>query len=310
MKNFQRFRGFTLVELLVVIAIIGILVGLLLPAVQAAREAARRMQCSNNLKQLGLAIHNYESATQMAPRSHVLSNELGWTVAVLPYIEQINLYNQFNQNQGAYTQVGKNNPHGLIRMGSFLCPSSPADTMLLNAPHNVNPPDRIPQNTGASPFTTHYYALNGPRGTDPNGGTYPLQSTATHEGVATGGTGMLQWTQNVKFGGVTDGLSNTIMIGEMSWVSERFGSRFRTWLRGGGNGFSVAARNVVRTINAGLVANALVPYNDMPMGSMHTGGANFANGDGSVRFISQAIDFNLYRGLATRNYGEVVAVEN
>jgi prepilin-type N-terminal cleavage/methylation domain-containing protein len=310
MKILQRNRGFTLVELLVVIAIIGILVGLLLPAVQAAREAARRMQCTNNLKQIGLAIHNYESAAKLLPRSHHLSNELGWTVAILPYMEQTSLYNLFNQNQGSYTMVGKNDPHGLTRMPGYLCPSSPVETMLLNAPHNVNQPDRIPMNTGVAPFTTHYYGLNGPRGTDPNGGTYPLQSTATHEGVATAGTGMLQWVQNTKMANVTDGLSNTIMIGEMSWVSQKFGTRYRTWLRGGGNGFSVAARNVVRTINAGLVANALVPYNDMPMGSMHTGGANFANGDGSVRFISQSIDFNLYRGLATRDYGEVVTVEN
>ena len=101
--------GFTLVELLVVIAIIGILVGLLLPAVQAAREAARRMQCSNNLKQLGLAMLNYESSHKAFPSNNPLVVRPGdglryvqgpWTVAILPFMEQGNVYNQWNQNLG------------------------------------------------------------------------------------------------------------------------------------------------------------------------------------------------------------------
>src|SRR6188474_2683919 len=95
-------RAFTLVELLVVIAIIGVLVALLLPAVQAAREAARRMSCSNNLKQLSLALHNYEDTHKTLPPAGIDSNQMSWTVLLLPYMEQKPLYDQFNFNKGAW----------------------------------------------------------------------------------------------------------------------------------------------------------------------------------------------------------------
>src|SRR6187401_3085395 len=95
----RQLRGFTLVELLVVIAIIGVLVALLLPAVQAAREAARRMSCQNNLKQLGLACHNYADIVGVLPPAGTSSNEFSWCVHILPFIEQKNLYDQFNFNK-------------------------------------------------------------------------------------------------------------------------------------------------------------------------------------------------------------------
>ena len=98
----KRQSGFTLVELLVVIAIIGVLVALLLPAVQSAREAARRMSCSNNLKQLSLALHNYEDTHKTLPPAGIDSNQMSWTVLLLPYFEQQNLYDKFNFNKGAW----------------------------------------------------------------------------------------------------------------------------------------------------------------------------------------------------------------
>jgi prepilin-type N-terminal cleavage/methylation domain-containing protein len=125
-------RAFTLVELLVVIAIIGILVGLLLPAVQAAREAARRMQCANNLAQLGLAANNFEFTYGTLPsgvvnetgpiRYEPVGNHTSWTVRLLPYIEQTQAYEEFDQKLGAY--ASENTPVRLMRISSLLCPSS------------------------------------------------------------------------------------------------------------------------------------------------------------------------------------------
>ncbi|MEX0818470.1 MAG: DUF1559 domain-containing protein, partial [Pirellulaceae bacterium] len=138
----SKHRGFTLVELLVVIAIIGILVALLLPAVQAAREAARRMQCSNNLKQLGLALHNYHDTLKTFPPGYV-SNRPGvegssswcrsggvqgapWTALILPYMEQQNLHDQFNFNvpfQATSNQMAPPNSNVVIPLDTYSCPS-------------------------------------------------------------------------------------------------------------------------------------------------------------------------------------------
>ena len=299
-------RGFTLIELLVVIAIIAILIGLLLPAVQKVREAAARMKCQNNLKQLAIAGHSYHDATGTLPRSHVTTTQLSWIVYVLPYIEQDNLFKLINTAPGgSYTDTGRNNPHGLVRVSTVLCPSAPADKMLLSAPNNVNGPDRVPANTGEAPYTTHYYGITGPRGTNPATGAAYSTTSTNHEGVPIASQGMIQVTTDVKLAGVTDGTSNTLMFGEMSWVSPQYGSRYRSWLRGGDASVVVGARNVVNSVNAGLKANLISPYNDMPMGSHHTGGANFALGDGSVRFIRDGIALDTYRALASRDGGEV-----
>ncbi|MEQ1827002.1 MAG: DUF1559 domain-containing protein [Pirellula sp.] len=304
-------RGFTLVELLVVIAIIGILVGLLLPAVQAAREAARRMQCSNNVKQLGLSLMNYESAFKKFPRSHNVDHQLSWHVSVLPYIEQAAIASQISTVQGFYYLPGKNDPWGLTKLNFLHCPSAPLDKMSTATGENITATDLVPANTGVAPYTTHYYGLNGPRGINPvTGQAYPNQSTLLHETVPIAATGVFQAASDVGFGGIPDGSSNTILIGEMSyWAPLR--SRFRTWLRGGNGGlaFSVGTRNVVSGINSGLKADRRVPFNDVPMGSMHTGGAMFGNADGSVRFVSDSLDLATYFALASRNGAEVAQVE-
>jgi prepilin-type N-terminal cleavage/methylation domain-containing protein len=307
-----RRRGFTLVELLVVIAIIGILVALLLPAVQAAREAARRSQCTNNLKQLSLAVHNYHDTFKSLPPTWIRTNELSWIVLILPFMEQTPLYDQIDKSAGSYTMMGKNNPHGLTRIETLHCPSSAMQRMQTQSPpHNVNPPDLVPSGNGQPPYTTHYYGINGPRGVNPTT-TLPYRTLGTNfEGVPVSSEGMFQWVQKILLADVVDGTTNTFMLGEMSWNSPIYGTRYRSWLRGGDSGnsnaYAVCARNIVTKINTAKLAPAIAPYQDMPMGSMHPGGCNFALGDASVRFLAESIDMNIYRALASRDGGEPVS---
>ena len=301
-------RGLTQIELLVVISIIIILLILLLPAVQQAREVARRTQCRNNLKQIGLAVHNYHDIYNKVPPSFSSASRLAWTVSILPQIDHANLFSQFNFAAGAFSMVGKNQPHGLQRIATYLCPSSPVERMETTAPSAPNVADLVPPvSSGTAPYTTHYYGLNGPRGIDPiTRVEFLTQSEESHEGAGIGVEGMSIASASLGFRDVTDGLSNTAMIGELSWVNRATGSRFRSWLRGGQDlTLAVSSRNIVRPINSGLKMNALSPFNDMPMGSHHAGGAHFVLADGSIRFLSDEIDMNIYLGLSTRGGGEI-----
>src|SRR3954454_5903389 len=133
-------RAFTLVELLVVIAIIGVLVALLLPAVQAAREAARRMQCQNNLKQIGLASHNHHDVVGELPRAYSPVTGLSWHVYILPYIEQQALYNNFDLTtaNNTHTSANRNDPYGLVILKAYQCPSCPVKRQAFGGVNNTN----------------------------------------------------------------------------------------------------------------------------------------------------------------------------
>jgi prepilin-type N-terminal cleavage/methylation domain-containing protein len=313
-----RRSAFTLIELLVVIAIIAILIGLLLPAVQKVREAAARMQCSNNLKQIGLAAHNYHDQLGRVPPAFDARTGLSWHVLILPFIEQDNLFRQFDMTNASVSHgiTGRNNPHGLVRIKTYQCPSSTVTNQLFGAPHNSNgTTDLIPANTGQPAAVPHYYGVNGPRGTNPAGGTYPT-GTSLHEGVPVATSGMFQRDTPVSLTGVTDGTSNTMMVAEMSWVSNNFGTRYRSWVRGGDEyagvvagrpSFVVSGRNLTNPINGMQTANLIAPFNDMPFGSMHTGGMMACFGDGSVRFLRQSLSMTTYRALGSRDGGEVLA---
>jgi prepilin-type N-terminal cleavage/methylation domain-containing protein/prepilin-type processing-associated H-X9-DG protein len=312
-------NAFTLIELLVVIAIIAILIGLLLPAVQKIREAANRMKCSSHLKQIGLACHNYHDTNGKLPPAYDAATGLSWHVLVLPFIEQDNLYRMFDFADPSFlhTAPNRNNPHGLVKIAIYQCPSCPLKVQAFGAPNNTNgPSDYIPPGSGVPAAIPHYYGVNGPRGTNPTTGqTYPT-GTASHEGVRAATSGMFQRDGELNLAAVTDGTSNTIMVAEMSWISPQFGTRYRSWVRGGEEyagvvtgrpAFVVSCRNVTNGINSIFRANLIVPYNDVPFGSMHPGGMNAAFGDGSVRFLKQTLTITTYRALASRDGGEVLS---
>ncbi len=311
-------RGFTLVELLVVIAIIGILVGLLLPAVQAAREAARRMQCSNNLKQNGLALHNYESSFKTFPPAGIDTNQMSWAVMLLPYLEQTNLYNQFDFSQGNWQgpspTFNRTATVKGVNIGSYQCPSSTPDThfSLFNVTHSNPLVNESDIRTG------HYHAVLGPFGTNPvSGQPYEFLGSVGTTGFGpvctTGAFGAHDKVSATKFvakknpiSSMTDGTSNTLMLGEFSWKGylywRPFTRGFYTDTRGT---LAYLSKNVTYPINSKFS----LEWNDASFGSMHTGGAQFVRGDGSVHFVAESMDMITYRAAASARGGETVALE-
>lgn len=293
---------FTLRSIFVLMTCAGVACAILFPLLHYGRENARRMGCSNNLKQLVLGIHNYHDTVKRIPRSFHPHSQLSWTVALIPYLEATPLYNMFVQDTGPYYSVGKNDPHGLVRQFAYYCPASGVERMETSAPSNFDPMDLVPSKVGAAPFTIHYYGINGPIAERADGTQiFPLASSLSFEGAPVAGSGMFQWTTYTKFADITDGLSNTLCLGEMSWTS-KFGTRYRSWVHGGTDGSYIAScRNIAQPINAHLRGPVIIPMNNMPMGSQHRGGTNFGMGDGSVQFLTQQIDFAIYQDLATRN---------
>lgn len=298
-------RGFTLVELLVVIAIIGVLVALLLPAVQAAREAARRMQCQNHLKQIGLALQNYHDTFHVFPPGATKSNQTSWHVHVLPFMELKNLYDKFNFNKGNYTDTQANGQlgrggNGLTKVPGYLCPSSPAQKMMLGDPNLANSPDLV---NGNSPYTTHYYGNMGPKGAvvSPPGGTYLVNVVGDHGGMSK--QGIFASDSKTRIADITDGTSNTFLVGENSYHDQKYGSRFRNWMRGTDGGYICGARNIINGINTRTPAKSTV-YNDIAMASHHPGGTNFALCDGSTRFVTQNIPLGIYKAISSRDGSE------
>ena len=315
-------QAFTLVELLVVIAIIGVLVALLLPAVQAAREAARRMRCQNNLKQVSLAWHNYHDSLLSLPSGCISTNDLNWAVFVLPYLEQRGLYEKFVFTAGDYnTPAASKNHLAMNKIDAYLCPSSPALKMMKGGNSYDNASDYITNPAGYpaavySPWTLHYYGNMGPLGVSTVGATYDKTGLdAGYDYVSLEGVCMRNVSFKLK--DVIDGTANTFMLGENSKHNEKYGSRFRSWVRGctaqGGTDVSQTAeicgcRNIKDGINVPtLAANTL--FNSITMGSQHPSGTNFSMCDGAVRYVSENIDLGVYRATASRNTGEPKTID-
>jgi prepilin-type N-terminal cleavage/methylation domain-containing protein/prepilin-type processing-associated H-X9-DG protein len=325
--------GFTLIELLVVIAIIGILIALLVPAVQKVREAAARMSCTNNLKQIGLALHSYHDANGFFPPGYVDGNKdpnstpdndvgpgWGWAAFLLPYLEQDNVYKQINFNQPV--GMGSNVAISQMPLKLFQCPS---DSYQQAFP--------VYDSTFTTPITTlahsNYVGCNGweecfyGAGGNPQGGSGADGLSGI---LGAGGVGLFWRNSKTKMADVTDGLSNTIFVGERSgnhapstWTGAVAGGRCPAWMATQppavyapppGPAYDNADFGealVLAHCNATHLPNADFPIFDPDtFYSRHTGeGANFLFGDGSVHFLTRSINPYTYQALATIAGGEV-----
>lgn len=334
MNEKRPHSGFTLVELLVVIAIIGMLVGMLLPAVQAAREAARRGQCTNNLKQIGLALHNYLNSQGFFPPGYIDGNTVatntpdtdvgpgwGWGAFLLPYLEQGNVHSQINFTQGI--SVGNNATVAQMPLPFYQCPTDP-----------YQDPIAIYDSTLTAPIATvahsNYVGCNGWEECYWNAGgagvgTGGQGADGLIGGAGQEGDGLFYRNSRYTAANVTDGLSGTIFVGERSGDHSP-----STWTGAVTKGLCPAwmAGQVPNTPPPGPAydntdfAEALVlahgngthlPSADFPIFdpdtfySMHSGrGANFLFGDGSVRFLTGDIDPMTYQYLCTIAGGEAI----
>lgn len=306
--------GFTIIELLVVIAVIALLVALLLPAIQQAREAARRTQCRNHLRQLALAVHNYENSFRYLPinrygdysfsstwnGAYENSRSWSWLATILPYIDESVLWELAD-----IPNVELQNSNYLrAQVNVFHCPSD-----FLSGNGTRREQSNYLRN---NPYvgTTNY---KGVQGANFGWGQWVNPPTDGH-GIDPwdDGDGMLfamNWVRPVRFQDVRDGLSSTLMIGEDVYEegdpgANRFGLGF-AWAH------SVeACANAAMPINAKQADGTPCPIGDYTcrsgFKSRHPGGAHFAMGDGSVHFLRDNMALGLYRAMATRNGGEIV----
>ena len=346
----RKKNAFTLIELLVVIAIIGILIALLLPAVQAAREAARRMQCQNHLKQIALAVHNHHDTKKTIPAEcsyitfdHELApRRMNWRVRILPFVEKQsvaslvdlsdpNIYEVESDGQPALKDTARYE-WASNRISFYLCPSQGNDLADIKPRGNIVIEDQ---------YASHYYGVPGALGSIPGTSAYyhvadTMTSYATR-GVVVGphaDSGTIIINGRLNLGAITDGTSNTFLVGEISWND--FGGHYE-WSRGT-MGSQVGATMVSAKgiaydwpINFGknkqptdtpnfktfLLPNGTPDTQNYPFkgentagsgvggfGSNHPGGCHFALCDGSVHFVSETISSDNLLGLASRNVGE------
>jgi len=294
----RKRMGFTLIELLVVIAIISVLIALLLPAVQSAREAARRVQCVNNLMQLGIALHNYESCYELLPpgvinptgpiQSAPRGYHASWMLQLLPFVEQSSTAKRFNDVVGVYG--AENISVRKIVINTFLCPSD-------SGPHS-----RSSDGVGLNSYAACHHDVEAP--------------------IDVNNTGVFFLNSNIRGEDVSDGTSNTVYLGEKLRDATELGwaSGTRATLRNMGTRLNSTRVGVIGFLSgedettpeggappgAGAAAGAGLNLVG-GFGSPHPGGANFSFGDGSVRFLKNSINPQVYRWLGNRADGEMLS---
>lgn len=274
----HRRTAFTLIELLVVIAIIAVLIGLLLPAVQKVRAAAARMKCQNNLKQIGLGLHNYHDATGKFPMGWQTGQSWAWSVWILPYIEQGNLYNRINPSARTFSAVMNSADIDLLRapIPTYICPADNNPTGYINDNRKFT---QVVSGQNVSIGISNYVgnAGNNWKGVFLNGVQYNIQQ-------------------------ITDGSSNTFLAGERATRVKNGGQYAAVWAGVNDDGSSGAEPEVVEGYAVvGLSCfrmqdgtSTSIPDTDYPQRSFssnHTAGANFVLCDGSVRFVSESISY-------------------
>ena len=307
-SNRNREHGFTLVELLVVIAIIGILIGMLLPAVQAVREAARRTSCLNNLSQIGIALHSYEFAQEefpagvTNPAGPITNDEVGkdvsFLVEILPHIEQMGIAIRFDKSLGAYAPANAKARERPIE--TFICPSQGGETQVQTATGLA----------GVSNYAGCYNSIEA-----------PIDET---------NNGVLYLNSRTKFSDILDGSSNTILVGEYNSDKTNLGwaSGTRATLRNTGGGIADGTDDYAGYYSGGYNSSSYGQVEDDEFedndidedgafagkkaepdplliaggfGSHHTGGANFCFASGSVEFLSHNIDQELFENLGNKS---------
>ncbi|PQO43331.1 DUF1559 domain-containing protein [Blastopirellula marina] len=307
--------GFTLVELLVVIAIIGVLIALLLPAVQQAREAARRSSCQNNLKQLGLACHMYHDTYQFLPYGE--AKTVTWKLSILPYIEQSNLSDQFDWTvsfKSTDDTINSNLLNGVV-VAAFNCPS------------NVKPKNS--NNVyGYNPRNHQYHSYVGINGA--------LNESAASNSADSGrcssfygwkcNNGGFMYNEITGFHSFTDGTSNTLLIGEVSgrdltvanngdnvfglfggWAGSGSTGKFDSNYDYGGGGIVAIQDTPNATCSNRSGFNCDASYlTSVMINSEHPGGAQFTQVDGSVRFVTDTVDLVQFRRMAMKSDGLVI----
>ena len=282
----RSYRGFTLIELLAVIAVIGILMALLFPAVQAAREAARRLQCRNNLRQVALALHAYHDRSGSFPPLSVVNRNgpepkgwWSWRVRILPELEQQSLYQNIDLREDVWDNAHKYLPYTSQKITVFQCASDPNVGLIYESS------DVVPD--GEAYALASYYGCRGSTRGLPGDGVFPATNRA------------------VRLRDVIDGTSKTFLVGERPADSA---AEWGWWAAGTGlddEGLGDHVLDADERFHAGDLHNTSEDLEHF--WSAHPGGAHFVMCDGSVHFLPYTIDDRIFKALASRNGGEIIS---